>query len=231
TLRDEFVVERGKVSNALREEEAELESLAERSGNLPENLVRLRRQICEDLRLPEKDLLFVAELVAVKPEEREWEASIEMVLRGLALSLLVPQRHYPAVSRYVDQTRLTNAHGQGQRLVYLRVGERAAPPAGPASHAQSLLRKLSFREGQPLLPWVRGELVDRFDYRCCHTIEEFQEAQGLAMTRQRHVKMRGVRHEKNDRDDASDPRHFVLGWDNREKRRLVAADHGGVHRR
>ena len=90
TLRDELVVERGKLNNALREEEAELESLTQRSGNLPEHLVRLRRQICEDLRVPEKDLLFAAELVAVKPEEREWEASIEMVLRGFALSLLVP---------------------------------------------------------------------------------------------------------------------------------------------
>jgi uncharacterized protein YPO0396 len=223
-LRDELVIERGKVSQAVREEEAELEALIQRNGNLPESLARLREQICESLRLPEKDLLFVAELIAVKTQEREWESSIEMVLRGFALSLLVPQSHYPAVSRYIDQTRLENTHGRGQRLVYFRVGERGAAVNGHAGHAQSLLRKLRFREGHPLLAWVRGELADRFDYRCCETLEEFQQAQGPAMTRQRHVKARGVRHEKDDRDDAADPRQFVLGWDNREKRRTLAGE-------
>jgi uncharacterized protein YPO0396 len=221
--RDELVAERGKVSRSLREEEAELEALAQRQANLPESFARLRRQLCEDLRLPEKDLPFAAELIAVKPEEREWESSIEMVLRSFALSLLVPQRHYHAVSRYVEQTRLTDGEGRGQRLVYLRIGARAAS-AGPVLHGQSLLRKVDFREGHPLVPWVRGELEGRFDYRCCDTIEEFQEEQGLALTRHRHVKSRGVRHEKNDREDVADPRRFVLGWDNREKRRRLAEE-------
>jgi uncharacterized protein YPO0396 len=44
----------------------------------------------------------------------------------------------------------------------------------------------------------------------------------LALTSQRHVKNRGVRHEKDDRERVTDPRFFVLGWDNREKRRLLA---------
>ena len=51
-------------------------------------------------------IVFVAELVAVRTEERSWEASSEMVLRGFALSLLVPQRHYQLVSAYVDRNRL-----------------------------------------------------------------------------------------------------------------------------
>jgi uncharacterized protein YPO0396 len=89
----ELIVERSKVRQALKDEEAELAALRQRTGNLPEALARLRRQICEDLRLPTADLLFVAELVAVRSEEREWEASIEMVLRSFARSLLVPQRH------------------------------------------------------------------------------------------------------------------------------------------
>jgi uncharacterized protein YPO0396 len=222
--RDELVVERGKVSHAFREEEAELEALTRRTGNLPEHLARLRRQICEDLRLPEKDLVFAAELVSVRPEERGWEASIEMVLRGFALSLLVPQRLYPTVSRHIDGTRLVNAHGRGQRLVYLRVGERTAPPAGPTSHPQALLRKLNFRDSHLLLPWVRAEIAERFDYRCCETPEEFQTVSGPAMTRQRHVKGRGGRHEKDDREEVADPRRFVLGWDNREKQQVLARE-------
>ena len=62
-----------------------------------------------------------------------WEASIEMVLGGFARSLLVPHRHYPVVSRYIDRTRLVDAGGHGQKLVYLRVGERAASSTGPAA--------------------------------------------------------------------------------------------------
>jgi uncharacterized protein YPO0396 len=222
--RVQLAVERRQVSQILGEEEAELEALARRQGNLPEVFARLRRNICEDLGLPEKDLPFVAELIAVKQEDRAWEASIEMVLRGFALSLLVPQRHYQAVSRYIEQTRLSDASGRGQKLVYHRVGDRVASPAGPVSHPHSLLRKISFREGHPLLPWVRGELEERFDYRCCDTLEQFQTAQGPALTRQRHVKLRGTRHEKDDRDHGADPRHFVLGWDNAEKRRRLVEE-------
>src|SRR5262249_16220003 len=88
-------------------------------------------------------------------------------------------------------------------------------------HPQSLLKKLAFRDGHPLLPWVKAELEERFDYRCCDTVEEFQQAQGLAMTQQRHLKVRGVRHEKDDRDYVADPRFFVMGWNNNEKKRRL----------
>jgi uncharacterized protein YPO0396 len=86
------------------------------------------------------------------------------------------------------------------------------------------LRKLAFREGHPLLPWVKAEMEERFDFLCCDTLEQFQAADGLAITRNRHVKYRGVRHEKDDRDKSADPRYFVLGWDNREKRRCLAEE-------
>jgi uncharacterized protein YPO0396 len=220
--RDDLVVERGTLKRTLEENQTELEALAKRGGNLPEAFAHLRRQLCDDLHIAEKDIPFAAELIAVRPEERAWEGSIEMVLRNFGLSLLVPQKHYQVVSSYVDRTRLMDTAGRGQRLVYLRVGERAAPPAGAVPHAQSLLRKLVFREGHSLLPWLKGELAERFDYRCCEDLAEFQEAQPPAMTRQRHVKLRGGRHEKDDRDRSADPRNYVLGWDNREKRRRLA---------
>jgi len=222
--RDTLVPERGDTIRRLREDESELEALAKRQGNLPEWMAALRRELCADLRLPEKELPFAAEIISVRPEERDWESSIEMVLRGFALSLLVPQRYYHIVSRYVDANRVADGSGRGQRLVYLRIGERAAVPARLPLHGQSLLRKLAFREGHPLLPWVKAELEERFDFLCCDNLEQFQAADGLAITRNRHVKYRGVRHEKDDRDKIADPRYFVLGWDNREKRRCLAEE-------
>ncbi len=221
--RDEWVVARARLNRQKEDDAGELQSLTQRQGNLPEGLSVIRRRLCDDLRLPERDLPFAAELVAVNPEQREWQASAEMVLHSFSLSLLVPIRHYAVVSTYIDRTRLADARGRGQRLHYVKVGERSAPARNrPAIHALSLLRKLDLREGHPLLPWVKAEIEDRFDLRCCDTIEEFQSAQGWAMTRQRHLKWRGDRHEKDDRERTADPRNFVLGWDNREKRQMLA---------
>ncbi len=219
--KEELVIERAALSQAIRNDETELESLKQRQGNLPHALVTVRQTICSDLQLAERELPFVAELIAVKTEEHAWEASAELALRGFALSLLVPHRHYPLVAGFVDRTRITDASGAGQRLVYLRVGDRPKAAAQTALHPQSLIRKLAFRDGHPLLPWIKGELEDRFDYRCCETLEEFQEAQGLAMTRHRHLKIRGVRHEKDDRDRMGDPRFYVLGWNNSDKKRRL----------
>lgn len=219
--------ERDRLHRELREEREELELLSGlqsgRQSNLPGHLATLRSRLCADLGLAETEVPFAAELIAVRPEERSWEASAEMVLRPFALSLLVPDRLYRRVSNYVEQTRLVDAQGIGQRLVYLRIGR----PAGNASegdrqHPHSLLRKLRFRPGHDLTPWVCGELARRFDYQCCDTMEEFARTTRLALTANRHVKVGNDRHEKDDRPRASTPRHFVLGWDNREKRHRLA---------
>ncbi len=42
------------------------------------------------------------------------------------------------------------------------------------------------------------------------------------MTENRHIKFTAERHTKDDRPRSIDRRHFVLGWDNREKRQLIA---------
>ena len=222
--RDTLVLECAGVKRDPKRRRKRIPGPCTAQGNLPEWMAELRRNLCSDLRLPEKELSFAAEIISVKPEERAWESSIEMVLHSFALSLLVPQRYYHVVSSHVDAKRVADSSGRGQRLVYLRVGERASSSARRPPHGQSLVSKLAFREGHPLLPWVKAELEERFDFLCCNTPDEFQAADGLAMTRNRHVKFRGVRHEKDDRDKIADPRYFVLGWDNREKRRRLAEE-------
>ena len=49
------------------------------------------------------------------------------------------------------------------------------------------------------------------------------------MTVSRHVKSGQRRHDKDDRDKISDPRFFVLGWDNREKKRRIADELERLH--
>lgn len=217
-------IEISDVARSLGELQRELDSLRSRQSNLPDALAELRHRLCHDLGLKEKALPFVAELLAVKPEERPWESAIEKVLRSFALSLLVPDRNYVQVSRYVDKTRLAGGDGRGQRLVYLKVAQRSSAAKPTTLHPHSMVQKLRFRDGAPFLPWVQAELHERFDFHCCETIEEFQAAQAPALTQNRHVKLRGERHEKDDREKSADPRFFVLGWDNRDKCRLLAEE-------
>jgi uncharacterized protein YPO0396 len=223
TKRRGLIHQHGDVMRAHRDEEAELKALQGRRENVPAWLVDLRRALCAELRLKEAEVRFVAELIAVKDSERAWEPSIEMLLRGFALTLLVPAQHYELVSSYVERNRLQDLQGRGQRLVYHRVRDATASTGTPALHVQSLLQKLCFRPGQTLYPWVKAELFARFNYRCCETIEEFLATREWALTRERHIKHAGGRHEKDDRDQFIDRRRFVLGWDNQEKRKSLAA--------
>ncbi|MFO0013686.1 MAG: ATP-binding protein [Planctomycetota bacterium] len=209
----------GRMSRELQEHRAEAEALGKRKGNLPESLIAMRERMCKDLKLAVGDIPFAAELLEVRPEERRWEGSIENVLHGFARSLLVPNDYYSRVAGYVDSTRLQDDQGRGQRLVYLRVSKRS-PADSKHARSATLYSKLKYRE-HPLTPWVKGEILERFDYQACETLDEFAACNGAAMTIHRHFKKGAVRHEKDDRNAPDDRRHFVLGWDNREKRSAI----------
>lgn len=209
--------ELGTVTRTLQEDRAELEALRRRKGNLPESFVQLRDAICSSLALSPTDLPFAAELIAVDPEHRRWEGSIEQVLHSFARTLLVPDDLYAKVSGYIDGQRLRDAAGRGQRLTYDRIGPPRDVRTEPLSDL-SLPQMLQFRSGHPLSPYVKGEILCRFNHLACETIEQFQMASGRAMTIHRHVKKNQRHHEKDDRSRPDDRRHYVLGWDNREKR-------------
>lgn len=219
----------GSLTRQLTEDTTELQALLKRKNNLPEALIAMRDRMCQELQLAVSDLPFAAELVSVAVHEWEWEASIEQVLHGFARSLLVSSNFYAKVAGYVERTRLQDGRGAGQRLVYLRIGQREmrasgveAPMLKQASDRDSLLKKLEFRDGHALTPWVRAEIAHRFDYQACDTVEQFQMSRGPAMTRNRHLKSGSLKHEKDDRSAIGDRRTFVLGWDNRAKRQALS---------
>lgn len=222
--------ERGSLQKRIGDDREELAALEKRKGNLPESLIMVRERMCRDLKLSPTDLPFAAELIAVDSDERSWEESIEMVLNSFARSLLVSREHYLRVSGYVNQTRLVDGRGQGQRLVYLKVDtsqdlqdEPRKRQSGPVAFAANTLGgKLHFRPEHPLIPWLKGEILRQYNYAACDTIDEFQRTLGAAMTKERHIKSGPYRHEKNDRNVAGDRRNFILGWDNRQKREALA---------
>lgn len=228
--RDELVLERerlrtkssdlqyeiGSLTRQMQVEKREVDALEKRKGNLPESITGLRDRLCSELKLPVSELPFVAELLEVLPEERRWESSIEQVLHGFARSMLVPNSHYPQVAGYVDATRLADERGHGLRLNYLRVSMGSVSITA-GSDPKALVHKLRFRS-HPFSAWVKAEILQRFSFVACETIEEFQSSTSAAMTIHRHIKKGNVRHEKDDRSQHGDRRFFVLGWDNQEKR-------------
>jgi uncharacterized protein YPO0396 len=152
-------------------------------------------------------------LIRVRDDERDWEGAAERVLRGFALSLLVPDALYPAVSQWVDRQHL------GARLVYFQVRARKARGNDPP-HPQSLLRKLEIHPETPHLEWLEQSLRDRFDLACCDSTEQFRR-EARALTRAGQIRDPNGRHEKDDRHRIDDRSRYVLGWSNADKLRAL----------
>ena len=128
--------------------EAEVEALSGSGTNIPEGYELLRMKLCEVLGRPESDLPFVAELIAIKPAELDWQSPIEAVLRGVGLSLLIPAECYKQASRYINGTQLKDGSGDGQQLAYHRMPEAAPAEFSPAIALPQncLFKKLEFKE-------------------------------------------------------------------------------------
>lgn len=188
--------------------QGELTSLRQRRSNIPAEMIAVRERLADALGVAADTLPFAGELIQVRDDERDWEGAAERVLHGFALSLLVPDARYPAVSEWVDRTHLRG------RLVYYRMRERREQP--PAPHPGSLVRKLSIRPDSPCYAWLEQELARRFDYACCTDLTQFRRER-RALTRTGQIKAGDERHEKDDRHRIDDRSRYVLGWSNEAK--------------
>ncbi|MGC0272075.1 ATP-binding protein [Pseudactinotalea sp. Z1739] len=216
--REGLLVERGALRRQGDETRAELTSLASRRSNLPSAQLTVREQLCAELDLDQAELPFAGELLDVHDEHSDWRGAAERVLRGFALSLLVPQHHYDAVAAWVNQNRLTYRRSDGStagtRLVYERVPDRRIPLQPTGAGALMLSETIAVAAGG-FHDYLHSQILHRADYRCVDTIEEFR-SQRRAVTRQGQVRS-GDRHEKDDRRRVDDARGWVLGWANEAK--------------
>ena len=168
----------------------------------------LRALLCRELRLQEDALPFAGELIAVRPEESDWEGAAERLLHSFALSILVPDGHYRAVSDWIDGQHLR------ERVVYYRVPVPATRITPPEFGHATLAAKLEVKDTE-FAPWLERELASRADAECVETMAEFRRAT-RAVTKAGQIKG-GVRHEKDDRFRIDDRSRYVLGWSNERK--------------
>ena len=205
----EAAVAKRKLDEEAAEVNAELRSLQARKNNIPARDLELRERLCRELRLTEEPLPFVGELIAVREEEADWEGAAERLLRGFALSVLVPDRHYAAVSDWI------NGHHLSGRIVYYRVPQTARIMPPPDFGGSALAAKLEVRDS-PFAPWLERELAHRADLECVETMAEFRRMP-KAITKAGQIKGVGGRHEKDDRFRIDDRGRYVLGWSNERK--------------
>jgi uncharacterized protein YPO0396 len=186
----------------------EIDSLKRRRSNLPAPMIALRDQICAATGIDADEMPFAGELIEVRPEAADWEGAAERLSHNFALTLLVPMRHYAAVSAW--------AEGHiGARLVYYRVPEDVAARR-ERRHPQALSEKLRLKSDTPLYDWLQREVDRRFDHICCTGLEQFRR-ESKAVTRSGQIKGGGDRHEKDDRHRIDDRTRYVLGWSNAAK--------------
>jgi uncharacterized protein YPO0396 len=206
------LTETGVRAKGLRDDAAEvnadLRSLRERENNIPRQQLELRARLCGELKIREDALPFAGELIRVRESEADWEGAAERVLHGFALSILVPEPHYAAVSDWID------AHHLRQRVVYYRVPEMARV-VPPRYQPGTLATKLDVKDS-PFADWVARELDRRADHECVESMAEFRRAV-KAITKAGQVKEKGGRHEKDDRSRIDDRSRYVLGWSNEAK--------------
>lgn len=212
----------------------ELNSLRERKNNIPLDHVRVREMICEAVGCAEEDLPFVGELIRIKDSEKEvWERSIEKVLHNYAISMLVTEDYYADVVHYV------NTHNIGMRLVFYRIKERDLQASNANSlgsafgsrmsniqqvGANSLVRKLEFKQEPRFQAYLRQSLEKSFNYVCTTSEQEYRAERDALMPSG--LSKKGGRNEKDDRQRARS-NDYVLGWTNEEK--IIALTHELSH--
>jgi uncharacterized protein YPO0396 len=190
--------------------ENELNNLLHNKNNIPAHLVSLRNQICEILNLEYHELPFSGELMQVKSVEVSWQPALEKLLRSFCLRLLVPDKHYKKVTRYVNNNNLRT------RLVYEHITEN---PMVQNPEAGTIYEKLEFHPDHKLSHWVEQQVIRQFDFVYLDdekTIERYDRAitlNGLIKNRSRH--------EKDDRPEKNDPGNYVMGWNNERKKEFL----------
>ncbi len=204
-----------ELASALQATRAELDSLTHRASNLHSEDIALRDHIAAEVGVAPTDLPFAAELLQVRAGEEEWTAAAEQALRGLARSILVPERVYRDVAAVIDRTRLR------RRISYNRVNTDLRRPVKSIDEG-TLAAKLEIKDGE-FHAWLAGEIASRMDYTCAETLEEFTRT-NRAVLRSGQIKHSASRHEKNTDRSINDRSQWVLGFDNRAKRAVFEAE-------
>lgn len=194
-----------------------VKALQKNKNNIAGREAELRDDILAHIGAAKEEIPFVGELLKVKEDENEWELSIEKILHHFALRLIVPEKYYYQVNEYVNGTNLKG------RITYQRF--RGFTSLANMVHknipSNAMVNKLAFKPKSIYGDWLEDMITNQYNYACVSDLKEFNLYDEKAVTKEGLIKLGKGKHEKDDRPHISRKENFVLGWDNKEKIRLL----------
>lgn len=209
TQRNTLIIDNSKAEEEFKSKCREIENMKRHPSNISSDLLELREALCQKLDIEESQLPFVGELMQIREGEKDWQGACERVLSSFTRSMLVDEKNYDAIARYINATHL------GTKLLYNRVPDMQEKSPDP--DPQTVPGKFDLREGK-YRRWLQKELMRRFNYRCVAGPEDFVGYE-KAVTIAGQIKHNHVRHEKDDRRRIGDRNVWFTGFSNKEKLR------------
>ena len=187
----------------------DIKSLQKNGNNISGRESQIREEIIKEVGATKEEIPFIGELIKV--DDMEWESSIEKVLHNFALRLIVPEKYYYQVNKYVNGTNLKG------RIIYERFKDYTSLKAMQyqSINDDDLINKISFKKNNIYSEWIEESVLNQFNYICAKDLSTFNSLE-KALTKEGLIKRKG-RHEKDDRKHILDRKNYVLGWDNKEK--------------
>ena len=204
--------DRDFLNNRYNETAKELDELTNQKNNITGRVSEIRQEILAVTGATEQEIPFIGELIQVLSKEREWELAIEKVLHNFALRLIVPEKYYKKVNEYVNENNLRG------RILYEKFQNETFLSQFKPKDKDSISTKIEINRQSEYAEWVENKIRTDYGYIC--TGKEDLPTYAKAVTVKGLVK-NGTRHEKDDREKSLSKANYVLGWDNKEKIKLV----------
>lgn len=185
----------------------ELQSLRDKRLLIPSQFVTIREAVSTATGISPDDLPFAGEVMEVKSEFRDWTGAMERLLHSFGVSMLVPERHYLSVAKFINEHHLA-----GIRFTFHKV-----PAQSPAfrndllADRERVAGRLNFRDDHALIIWVKAEVTRRFNHICCANVARLRDVD-YGLTREGLIRDGATRHIKDDRRAVNDVTNYVLGW-------------------
>lgn len=191
--------------------------LQKNKSNIAGREAEIRDEILEFIGASKEEIPFIGELVKVREAEIAWEPSVEKILHNFALRLIVPEKYYSKVNEYVNRTNLKG------RITYQRYrGFTSLGNMTNKNTAQNaLINKLEFKPKSIYTAWLEDVITNQYSYACVNDLKEFNLYEEKAITKEGLTKFSKGKHEKDDRPHISRKENYVLGWDNKDKIKLL----------
>lgn len=194
-----------------------IKAIQKNKNNIAGREAEIRENILEHVGATKEEIPFIGELIKIREDEKEWEFSAEKVLHNFALRLIVPEKYYAKVNEYVNHTNLKG------RITYQRFkGFTSLANMNNRDISQyALINKLEFKPKSTYTDWLEDIIINQYNYICVADLKEFNLYEEKAITKEGLIKFGKGKHEKDDRSHISRKENYVLGWDNKDKIKLL----------